>query len=172
MGKKKKSERERTGGRERLYVRLSPSLKKRIDEYSAAHGISKNEVALDAVGKYLGIDTTTEDGILGALMTQRRVTDELKQQVDILSELFLTYLEYFFMYAGAPRTVDEKKKAVEQAKTLLPKFFDRYNDSLSQGGRMPDVLRFTPGEDRSVMDKAVEEINEIAEEAGFDWEGQ
>lgn len=163
MAKKEpQSEKERTGGRERIYVRASPKLKKRLELYCATESMTINEVIIDAIGKYLGIDTSTESALAGALITQARVSEELDRRVKMHTELFLTFVEYFFMYIdGRPKTAEEKEGAISLLEQLLPKYLERYKDSMEQGGRIPDVLNAFSEEDLSMFDQAAAEIDEM-----------
>jgi hypothetical protein len=128
-----------------LFVRVSPVFKQHVEAYCAKERLTVNEAVVDALGKYIGIDTSTEDSVLGSLLTQRRVTDEMKDRLDMLTELFMTFVEYYFTLTPPLETVHAKREGIKRADELMLKFLERYRVSLEGGGRLPDIIHATPG---------------------------
>lgn len=111
------------------------------------------DLVVDAVGKYIGIDTSYEDGVIGVLVTQRRVTDEIQDRLNTFIELFLTYIEYFFLFSQLPKTIEEKKAAIAKYEHIYPKFLGRFEEIMQYGGKIGDILKAVPDEDLNGYDQ-------------------
>jgi hypothetical protein len=170
--KTKRSGPKKYRGRVQLNVRVRPSFKDTLDRWCAAHQVTVTEVAVDAIGKYIGLDTSHENIMLGELVTIRKLLEDIEFQSTSHVELFLTFMEYYFFYHEHPSSETDRQEADARLKTQYPKFLSRFRTQLERGGHMEDIERLVnsvsgaDGQELFLGDKeSAQEIEDIIDDA-------
>jgi hypothetical protein len=136
-----------------ITVWLYPKAYVSLQEYLREHGAyrSLSDVCRHAINRLIMMGNSDSDRVLHGLNSQTYQIKRLGQRLDLLSEINVHHVTYFFLL-WPEFSQEEKPEAIARWRSVTAKFQRAFADRLSRNGSLRTILPFMT----AALEKAVE----------------